>query len=86
MPVVFEVERLDSLLNDSLNLVRLDSFDQGVELDSLLYCQLGEDGIVLGTVSDQLARLLELSLHIITLDRDLASGWRDLSCQRLEGR
>ncbi len=60
MPVVLQVESLDSLLDYSLDLACLDSFDQSVELDGLFNGELGEYRIVLGAVANKLSGILEL--------------------------
>ena len=50
--VVLEIKCLDGLLDNTLDLVCLDSFDQSVELESLFNSQFRENRIVLGTIAN----------------------------------
>ena len=82
--MIFQVKIFDGLLNHALNLRSSDTFDQGIELESLLNAEHREDCIVLWAIADQFTHLLELLLHVVTLNLDLASCGSDLSRQALE--
>jgi len=84
VPMVLQVQVTDCLLDDRLDLVGADALDKCIELQSLLDGHHGEDGVVLGTVPNQLSRILELLLNVEALDSDLASRWCDLASQTLE--
>ena len=61
-----------------------DALNQRIEFDCLFDCHLGEDGVVLWAVPDELPGILELLLNIIALDCDLTGRRVRLSRQTLE--
>ena len=83
--MVLQVQVADGFLDDWFDLIGPDALHEGVELDRLLNCQSWEDSIMLRAVADELTRILELFLDVVALNCDLASRWRDVSSQTLEG-
>ena len=82
--MVLKVKLLDSLFNYATDQIRLDTLDQRIEFQRLLHSQNREDGVVLRAVSNELASVCELSLHVEALNVDLTCCWDDLSRQTLE--
>ena len=82
--MVFQVQVADGLLNDGLDLMGSDAFDESVELDCLLYRHLREDSVVLWAVSDELPGLLEIFLDVVALNCYLSSSRGRVPRQALE--
>ena len=82
--MVLEVQVLNCFLDNSLNLGRSYSLNQSEEFEGLYNGQLGEDCVILWTITNELTSISELFLHIKALDGNLTSRRQDISCQSFE--
>ena len=79
-----QCELPQDLLNRLVSVIRVDSFDLGVETEVLIDREQWEDCILLRAVSDLLPSVTEFLSDIVAFNRDIASRGHHLPGQTLE--